>query len=76
MGNYGTNGTDGMDGLPDFGGEKGMKNVFDSFFPAKPRRESDPKRKVGRDELTNRFNPPASPDGNWDGLGSGYNWNE
>lgn len=41
---------DSSDGMPDFGGEKGMKNLFDSMF-TKPRREHDPNRKVGRNDL-------------------------
>lgn len=62
------NGDNGEDetpeGFPDFGGEKGMKSLFDSFMPASPRRESDPNRKVGKNELYGRYTaPPPSMDG-------------
>jgi hypothetical protein len=46
----------GEDGMPDFGAEKGMKNLFDSMFPANPRREHHPNRKVGKNELYGRLN--------------------
>lgn len=45
---------DGTGGMPDFGGEKGMKDVYDSLFQ-KPRREHDPRRKVGRDAMSDRL---------------------
>jgi hypothetical protein len=49
-------GEDNDNGMPDFGGEKGMKNLFDSMFTPKPRREDDPNRKVGKKDLYGRLN--------------------
>jgi len=54
MGNPEQDGT--TDGMPDFGAQKGMKDLFDSLS-TKPRKERDPNRKVGRNHLYDRFHP-------------------